>query len=99
MVYFRYLETSPVELSTFKELLLFIVHSVTKFENDFLSEQFLIRVDYKAANDILLKDVKNLASKQIFARWQGILLTFDFDIDYIKGESNSLSYFLTREFL
>lgn len=56
-------------------------------------------MDCKATNDILLKDVKNLSSKQIFARWLGILSIFGVDIEYIKGESNSLSDFLTREFL
>jgi hypothetical protein len=73
--------------------------SVKKFESDLLNKQFQITMNYKATKDILLKDVKNLASKQIFARWQGILSVFDFDIEYIKGESNSLSNFLTREFL
>ena len=37
-------------------------------------------------------------SKQIFARWQAILSVFDFEIDFIKGESNSIPDF-TREFL
>ena len=49
--------------------------------------------------EILQKDVKNLVSKQILARWQAILSAFDFDIEFIKGESNSLPDFLTREFL
>jgi hypothetical protein len=48
---------------------------------------------------VLQKDVKNLSSKQIFARWQAELSVFDFDIEYIKGESNSLPDFLTREYL
>ncbi|GAV91900.1 LOW QUALITY PROTEIN: hypothetical protein CFOL_v3_35285, partial [Cephalotus follicularis] len=47
---------------------------------------------------ILTKDVKNLASKQIFAHWQGILSSFDFTIEHIKGESNSLPDYLTQEF-
>ena len=47
----------------------------------------------------MIKDVKNLVSKQIFARWQAILSAFDFDIEFIKGENNSLPDFLTREFL
>ena len=38
-------------------------------------------------------------SKQIFARWQAILSVFDFQIDFIKGESNSIPNFLSREFL
>ena len=31
------------------------------------------------------KDIKNLVSKKIFARWQAKLSFFDFEIDYIKG--------------
>jgi serine/threonine-protein kinase RIO1 len=64
-----------------------------------LNQEFLVRVDCKSAKDVLQKDVKNIASKQIFARWQAILSSFDFKIDYIKGESNSIPDFLTREFL
>lgn len=64
-----------------------------------LNQKFLLRIDCKAAKDILKKDVKNLASKRIFARWQALLVIFYFDIEYIKGETNSLPDFLTREFL
>ena len=39
-----------------------------------------------AVKEILPKDVKNLVSKQIFARWQSILSAFDFDLEFIKGE-------------
>ena len=57
------------------------------------------RVDCKSAKSVLQKDVKNIASKHIFARWQAILSNFDFQIEYIKGENNSIPDFLTREFL
>jgi len=43
--------------------------------------------------------VQNLVSKQIFARWKATLSAFDFEIEFIKGENNSLPDFLTREFL
>jgi len=64
-----------------------------------LNQKFLIRVDCKSAKDILQKNVKNLASKQIFARWQAILSVFDFEIKYLRGTSNSLPDYLTREYL
>ena len=48
---------------------------------------------------VLQKDVQNLVSKEIFARWQAILSSFDFDIEFIKGVNNSLPDFLTRKFL
>jgi hypothetical protein len=59
-----------------------------KFQDDLINKRFLIRCDCKAAKDVLLKDVKNLVSKQIFARWQAILSLFDFDIEFINGEKN-----------
>ena len=56
-------------------------------------------IDCKAAKSVLEKDVKNLVSKHIFARWQALLSNFDFEIEFIKGENNSLPDFLSREFL
>ncbi|CAN1314279.1 hypothetical protein LINPERPRIM_LOCUS29259 [Linum perenne] len=88
-----------INYSTVKKEVLAIVLCVQKFESDLINQKFLIRVDCQAAKGILEKDVKNLASKQIFARWQAILSVFDFDIEIIKGQANSLPDFLTREFL
>ncbi|GAV65640.1 hypothetical protein CFOL_v3_09155, partial [Cephalotus follicularis] len=84
---------------TVKKEIIAIVLYIQKFQSDLLNKKFLIRVDCVAANSILTKDVKNLASKQIFARWQGILSSFDFTIEHIKGDSHSLPDYLTREFL
>lgn len=85
--------------STVKKEVLSIVNCISKFQDDLINKKFLLRVDCKSAKEILQKDVKNLVSKQIFARWQAILSVFDFDIQYIKGENNSLPDFLTREYL
>jgi hypothetical protein len=46
------------------------------------------------------KDDNNIASKQIFTKWQVILSSlnyFDFKIKYIKRESNSIPDFLTHD--
>lgn len=85
--------------STVKKEVLSIVLCITKFQDDLVNKEFLLRVDCKSAKDILQKDVKNLVSKQIFARWQALLSSFDFQIEFLKGEDNSLPDFLTREFL
>ncbi|GAB2265572.1 hypothetical protein Dimus_037837 [Dionaea muscipula] len=85
--------------STIKKEVLAIVLCVLKFQDDVFNKRFLLRIDCKSAKEILQKDVKNLVSKQIFARWQALLSVFDFDIEYIKGEANCLPDFLTREFL
>ena len=64
-----------------------------------MNQNFLIRIDCKSAKHVLEKDVQNIASKQIFARWQAILSVFDFDIEFIAGTQNDIPDFLTREFL
>lgn len=69
------------------------------FQSDILNSKFLLRIDCKSAKEVLQKDVKNIALKQIFARWQAFLAIFDFDIEYIKRSLNALPYFLSREFL
>ncbi|KAL4204133.1 hypothetical protein AMTRI_Chr01g130650 [Amborella trichopoda] len=73
--------------STVKKEILSIVHCVTKFQSDILNTHFLIKTDCKAATDILTKDVQNLVSKHIFARWQAILSSFDFSIEHLKVSS------------
>ena len=72
---------------------------ISKFQSDLLNQPFLFRIDCQAAKNVLQKDVKYIASKQIFARWQTILSVFDFDIQFIKGSNNSLPDYLTKEFL
>ena len=75
---------SQKKYSTIKKEILSIVLCITKFQDDLINKIFLVRVDCKAAKDVLQKDVKNLVSKQIFARWQAILSCFDFDFEFIK---------------
>ena len=85
--------------STIKKEIISIILCISKFQRDLLNQKFLLRIDCKAVKHVLEKDVKNIASKQIFARWQAILSVFDFDIEFIKGDTNSIPDFLTREFL
>ncbi|GAV78588.1 hypothetical protein CFOL_v3_22054, partial [Cephalotus follicularis] len=54
--------------ATVKKEILAIVLCIQKFQSDLINQKFLVRVDCAAADFILNKDVKNLASKQIFAR-------------------------------
>ena len=79
--------------------MLAILKCLFKFQDDLLNQNFLLRIDCSSAKEIIEKDVKNLVAKQQFARWQALLSIFDFQIEYIKGESNSLPDYLTREFL
>ena len=72
---------------------------IQKFQEDVFNKKILLHVDCKSAKEIFQKDVQNIVSKQIFARWQTILSVFDFEIEFIKGDSNSLLDFLSREFL
>jgi hypothetical protein len=72
---------------------------ITKFQSDLLNQKILLRIDCKSTKYILKKDAENIASKQIFARWQAILSAFDFDIEYMKRSENSIPNFFTLEFL
>ena len=101
IVYFHSGIWTPTQLnySTIKKEILSIILCISKFQSDLLNQKFLIRIDCKSTKHVLEKDVQNIASKQIFARWQAILSVFDFDIEFIKGTQNSIPDFLTREFL
>ena len=85
--------------STVKKEILAIVLCIQKFQSNAFNKKILLRVDFKSAKEILQKDVQNLVSKHIFTRWQAILSVFDFEIEFIKGSSNVLPDFLSREFL
>ena len=50
-----------------------MVLCISKFQSDLLSQKFLLRIDCKRAKCVIEKDVENIASKHIFARWQDIL--------------------------
>lgn len=69
---------------TIKKEILSIVLCITKFEDDLINKTFILCIDCKSAKDVLEKDVKNLVSKPIFARWKTILSAFDFSIELLK---------------
>ena len=56
-----------------------------KFQGNLLNQKFLLRIDCKSAKYVIEKDVENIASKQIFARWQAILSVIHIYI-YIYNE-------------
>lgn len=41
-----------------------MIECISDFQVNLLNQEFLLKIDYKA-----VKDVKNISSKQIFARW------------------------------
>ena len=90
---------TQINYSTIKKEILSIVLCISKFQSDLLNQIFLVRIDCKSAKHVSEKDVQNIASKQIFARWQAILSVFDFDLEFIEGIQNSIPDFLIREFL
>ncbi|XLT32322.1 hypothetical protein HN873_063614, partial [Arachis hypogaea] len=63
----KHWNSTQQKYSTIKNEILVIVLCITKFQSDLLNQKFLVRVDCKSAKDILQNDVKNLASKQVFA--------------------------------
>ncbi|XLU54535.1 hypothetical protein S245_049183, partial [Arachis hypogaea] len=63
----KHWNSTQQKYSTIKKEILAIVLCITKFQSDLLNQKFLVRVDCKSAKDVLQNDVKNLASKQVFA--------------------------------
>ena len=50
----------------------------------------MLRIDCKSAKYVIEKDIENIASKHIFARWQAILSVFYFDIDKTPDSNNQI---------
>ena len=61
-------KSAQINYPTIKKEILAIVLVISKFQDDLLNKKFLLRIDCKSAKSVLEKHVKNLASKQIFAR-------------------------------
>ena len=76
---------AQLNYSTIKKEILSIVLCISKFQNDLLNQKFLLRIDCISAKYVIEKDVENIASKQIFARWQAILSVIHIYI-YIYNE-------------
>jgi len=85
-------------MATNKKEIFAIVFIIVKFQNNLFIKRFLLRSNYKSVKEILPKHVAYLVSKQIVARWQDILSTFDFEIEFLDYVNNSSPDFLTREF-
>jgi hypothetical protein len=49
-------------------------------------------------NKVLNKDIKSPGDAK-FARWQALFSNFDFSVEHIKGTTNSIPDFLSREHL
>lgn len=78
---FKHRNPTQQNYSTIIKEILAIVLSISKFQGDLLNQKFLLRLDCKFAKEVLQKNVLNIASKLIFARWQAILSIFYFEIE------------------
>ena len=70
--YSRIQNNAQLKYSIIKKEILSIVLCISKFQSDLLNQNFLLRIDCKSAKYVIEKDVENIASKHIFARWQAI---------------------------
>jgi hypothetical protein len=71
-----------------------ILEALLKWEDKLLGRRFLVVTDHKALE--FFKTQKRLNSRQ--ARWMEFLARFDFDITYVKGETNLVADALSRYF-
>jgi len=69
--------------------------TILKFHVHILNTHVTLRTDCSSLKGVLEKDAKDLVAKLIFAGWQAMFSMFYFDIEHIKGESNSLRKYLT----
>ena len=74
--YSRIWNNAQLNYSTIKKEILSIVLSFSKFQSDLLNQKLMLQIDCKSAKYVIEKDVENIASKHIFARWQAILSVF-----------------------
>ena len=58
--------SAQLKYNTIKKEVLSIVLCISKFQDDILNQEFLLRVDCKSTKSVSQKDVKNIASKHIF---------------------------------
>ena len=83
---------AQINYSTVKKEVLSIVLCISKFQSDLINKKFLLKIDCKVVKDILQKDVKNLVSKQIFARWQALLSNFYFSFTFSENQNNLIVF-------
>jgi hypothetical protein len=87
--------SSQINHSIIKKHILTLVLCITKFQNEFHNQKFLIR--FICQNEI---HIQNIASKQSFRNCQMFLNTFDFDLQFIAGSQiffSELTQFSCRE--
>ena len=61
--YFGFWKSAQQNYFTIKKEILSIVLCVSKFQDDLLNQEFLIRIDCSAAKHVLEQDIKNISSK------------------------------------
>jgi hypothetical protein len=69
---------------------------VNKFEIFLINKKFMLRIDAATMNKVLNKEVKKERDAK-FATWRALFSNFDFDIEHVKGNENSIPNFLSRE--
>jgi len=79
---------------TNKKEIFAMVFIIVHFHNNLFIKRFLLRFHFNSFKEILPKHVAYLVSKQIVARWQPFVSTFDFEIEFLKY--NSPPVLLTR---
>lgn len=72
------------------------LNAIYKFELYLIYKKFILRTDVVTMNKVLHKELKASGDHK-FSRWQALFNNFDFSIEHIRGTTNSLADFLSRE--
>jgi len=69
-----------------------ILEALLKWEDKLLGQRILVVTDHKVSE--FFKTQRHLSNRQV--RWMEFLVCFDYDIMYVKGETNLVADALSR---
>ena len=80
-----------------KEVLVLVL-CISKIQGILLIKRFFLHIDCKSTKTIFQENIQELVAQQIFEKWQNILPSLSFEIEFVQGFHNSLPNFLKRKF-
>ncbi|KAL4257233.1 DNA/RNA polymerase superfamily protein [Pleurotus pulmonarius] len=95
-VAFESKQLSPAKKNypTHEKEMLAIVRALHKWRNELLGAEFQVFTDHRTLE--FFNQQRNLSKKQL--RWQEFLADFNFTINYVCGEDNTVADTLSRQF-
>jgi len=80
-----------------KEVLALVL-CVSRIHGILLIKRFFLHIDCKSTKMIFQENIQELVAQQVFEKWQNILPSYSFEIEFVQGIHNVLPNFLKRKF-